>query len=130
MTTGRLLALAVASYLVVVVAAAVTPRSCFSPGWFNVLVWIFLPLGLLSTLVGVFVFGLEQGWSLIGTIVGGLLSTALVGVIIVIVLLELTLDSACFSQAPQPRSSAVRVSHARGPAPGRFGRRSCQSLRT
>ena len=40
---GRLLALAVASYLVVVVAAAVTPRSCFSPGWFSVLSWLFLP---------------------------------------------------------------------------------------
>lgn len=94
---GALLALAVASYLVVVVAAVEAPRACFTPGWFDVVSWVFLPLGLLSTFAAVFVYGRNQGWHVLGLVVGSLVSTALLGGMVLFVMLDLTIDPGCFS---------------------------------
>jgi hypothetical protein len=92
-----LLALAVGSYLVVVVAAVESPRGCFTPGWFNVVTWIFLPLALLSTFAAVFAYGRRQGWHVLGSIVGSLVSAALLGGITVYVTFAITIDPGCFS---------------------------------
>jgi predicted permease len=92
-----MLAVALASFLIVVVASAESPRGCFSPGWLNIVTWIFLPLGLLATFAAACEYGLRQGWSLLGTFIAAVASTALLGVIVVYVILELTLDPGCFS---------------------------------
>ena len=94
---ASLLAVAVASLLVVVIAAVATPRSCFTPTWFNVITWVFLPLGLLSTFAAVLAYGRAQGWHVLGSVIGAAMWTALVGVLVVYVTFALTIDSGCFS---------------------------------
>ena len=94
---GTLLAIAVASYLIVVAAAFATPNVCFTPTWFNVVSWIFLPLGIVSTFAAVFIYGHRQEWNVVGSIIGAAISTVLVGVPAVYGTFAITIDSGCFS---------------------------------
>lgn len=94
---GKLLAVAAASYLVLIVGAVATPRSCFAPTWFDVFSSIFLVLGLLSTFAAVFEYGRGQGWHVVGSVIGAAVSTGLVGVLAVYATFALTIAPGCFS---------------------------------
>ena len=81
----------------VVAAAFEAPSGCFEPAWFNVVLAIFLPLGLLSTFAAVFVWGRGQEFHLLASVICAAVATALVAVLAIYVTFALTIDPGCFS---------------------------------